>query len=163
MHKNSFLILSILPLLAGCGAPSDKEIGQAVLSISPVVFFFSASIQFIIFNGFTEDRSKTSRYLLYNITFFVVLFFISLFFGNPEHQNDISFIYIFIYFILFLVIVCIISAFSRKLFIFSSMLTMTFFVILSLIMILSQPPSYRHHIKGGMFSRPHVNLKLAKN
>src|SRR6266498_3370093 len=49
--KNTMIFLGIgaLLLLAGCSGPSDKEVGQAVLLVTPTVFLVSLGFQYLFF------------------------------------------------------------------------------------------------------------------
>ena len=162
MNKNLFLILLILPLFAGCVGPTGKEIGQAVIAISPMIFIVSIVVQLIIFNVWRIKMKDIVINSRPNIIFFAILILLSLFFGNSKEAGAVSCSFVFIYIITLFIVTHIGLLFSRDIFTWSSVLTMTIFIVLSFMMISSPPPSYPPIKKGEILSRPHVNLKLTE-
>ncbi len=135
MNKNLFFILLILPLVAGCGGPTSKEIGQAVLAISPMIFIVSIVLQLITYNIWKIKLKDIVIHSRPSIIFFVILVLLSLFFGNIKEAGEVSCPFVFLYIITLLIVTHVGLLFSRDIFTWSSVLTMLLFIFLSFALI----------------------------
>ena len=44
-----FLVINTVLFLSGCAGPTDQEVGQAVLLVTPTVFLISLGFQYLFF------------------------------------------------------------------------------------------------------------------
>jgi len=69
-------------LLSGCSGPSDRELGQAVLLITPTVFIISLGFQYLFFRLWKLIYPQLTLSWLPNFIFYIVLLILAGIYGN---------------------------------------------------------------------------------
>ena len=77
-----FLFIITLLFLSGCSGPSDKELGQAVLLVTPTVFLISLGFQYLFFRLWKLKYPELTLSWLPNFIFYIFLLIIAGIFGN---------------------------------------------------------------------------------
>ena len=77
-----FLILIILLLFSGCVTLTDKEVGQAAVSVTPILFLLSLGFNYLFFRLWQLIYPQLTLSWLPNFRFFVFLLLIAGIFGN---------------------------------------------------------------------------------
>lgn len=132
MKKNVISLLVMAILLAGCSAPTDKEIGQSVLLITPTAFIISIGFQYLFFRLWKRKWPELTISWLPNVIFFVMLALLAVFFGNMEGFIFSSTLRIFgsSYLTILFIVTRIWLAFNpSKAFTWAAILTMSLFAI----------------------------------
>ena len=84
MNKKAFLFLAIALWLAGCTGPSDIEIGQSVLSATPIVFLVSMGFQYLFFRIWKRKWPELTMSFPPNLIFLIALVVLAIIFPNVE-------------------------------------------------------------------------------
>ena len=69
-------------LLSGCSGPSDRELGQAVLLVTPTVFIISLGFQYLFFRLWKLIYPQLTLSWLPNFIFYIVLLILAGIYGN---------------------------------------------------------------------------------
>jgi hypothetical protein len=77
-----FLILNASLVLAGCAGPSEEEVGQAVLLVTPTVFLISLGFQYLFFRLWKLVFPQLTLSWLPNFIFYIFLLITAGIFGN---------------------------------------------------------------------------------
>ena len=77
-----FLVIITLLFLSGCSGPSDKEVGQALLLVTPTVFLISLGFQYLFFRLWKLIFPQLTLSWLPNILFYIFLLLIAGIFGH---------------------------------------------------------------------------------
>lgn len=82
--KNALLFLGLgaLLFLSGCSGPSDKEVGQAVLLVTPTVFLISLGFQYLFFRLWKLIYPQLTLAWLPNFIFYLFLLIVAGLLGN---------------------------------------------------------------------------------
>ena len=83
-----FLIVSTLLLLSGCISPTDKEVGQAAISVTPIIFLLSLGFLYLFFRLWQRNYPQLTLSWIPNVLFFVSLLIIAGIFGNWFLTDD---------------------------------------------------------------------------
>jgi hypothetical protein len=137
-----FLILNASLVLSGCSGPSDQEVGQAVLLVTPTVFLISLGFQYLFFRLWKLVFPQLTLSWLPNFIFYIFLLITAGIFGNGNpfwflaDESGLSGI-VFIIFgpsflaVLFIVMRVWLALNPSKVFTWVSIAVMSFYVLLA--------------------------------
>lgn len=82
--KKAVIFLTVIAslLLSGCAGPSDRELGQAVLLVTPTVFIISLGFQYLFFRLWKLIYPQLTLSWLPNFIFYIVLLILAGIYGN---------------------------------------------------------------------------------
>ena len=141
MKKATFFFVIITSLLfSGCSGPSDKEIGQTVLLVTPTVYIISLGFQYLFFRLWKLKFPQLTLSWLPNFVFYIFLIIIAGIFGNGNpfwFLTDgwgMSYVVFIIFGSSFLTVLFIVTRIwlffnPTKTFTWASILTMSFYIL----------------------------------
>jgi hypothetical protein len=80
----SFLVINTVLFLSGCAGPTDQEVGQAVLLVTPTVFLISLGFQYLFFRLWKLIFPQLTLPWFPNFIFYLFLLIIAGIFGNGD-------------------------------------------------------------------------------
>jgi hypothetical protein len=82
MKKSLLFSVILIVLLASCSGPTDKEIGQAILLVTPTVFLISVGLQYLFFRLWQRKWPELRMSWLPNLIFYIFLNIVAGIWGN---------------------------------------------------------------------------------
>ena len=150
-----FLVINTVLFLSGCSGPSDKEVGQAVVLVTPTIFLISLGFQYLFFRLWKLIFPHLTLSWLPNFLFYIFLLIIAGIVGNGNpfwflsddwRLAGIVFIIVGLSFltVLFIVMRIWLALNPSKVFTWVSIAVMSFYVLLAFPMVaeLTEGTSY---------------------
>ena len=157
-----FLIINTVLFLSACSGPSDKEVGQAVLLVTPTVFLISLGFQYLFFRLWKLIFPHLTLSWLPNFIFYIILLILAGILGNgtpfwflTDEWGLTGIIFILVgpsfLTVLFVIMRIWLASNPSKVFTWVSIAVMSFYVLLAFPMVAGLTEGTSYNVMAGMF------------